>query len=191
MFNPLKFVVIENKGHLSELLEKHLIKAERSFLIRGAGVDINLQNNELEILGNGGKNLKQICVDCHKDHRIAMSFAILGSHIDGIVISDYTCVNKTYPSFWSDMEIFGLQSDINQNKKLISKNNPIVLIGMPCSGKTYYGKKLSVNNGLKFCDTDELFFREYNISPEDYISLYGWENFRRIEYIILTRCLSE
>ena len=159
--------------------------------LKEAGVDINLQNNELEIQGNGGKNLKQICVDCHKDHRIAMSFAILGSHIDGIVISDYTCVNKTYPSFWSDMEIFGLQSDINQNKKLISKNNPIVLIGMPCSGKTYYGKKLSVNNGLKFCDTDELFFTEYNISPEDYISQYGWKNFRRIEYIILTRCLSE
>ena len=39
---PNSFVVVENKGHLSELLEKHFIKAERSFLIRGAGVDINL-----------------------------------------------------------------------------------------------------------------------------------------------------
>ena len=39
---PNSFVVVENTGHRSELLEGHLIKAERSFLIRGAGVDTNL-----------------------------------------------------------------------------------------------------------------------------------------------------
>lgn len=34
------------------------------------------------------------------DHRIAMSFAIAGSRIDGVTIDNPQCVNKSYPAFW-------------------------------------------------------------------------------------------
>jgi 3-phosphoshikimate 1-carboxyvinyltransferase len=36
------------------------------------------------------------------DHRIAMSFAVAGSKIDGVVIDNPRCVAKSYPDFWED-----------------------------------------------------------------------------------------
>ncbi len=38
-----------------------------------------------------------------QDHRIAMSFAVLGTRVAGLIIADKHCVDKTYPSFWDDM----------------------------------------------------------------------------------------
>lgn len=44
------------------------------------------------------------CVRCYADHRIAMSFAILGCATEGVTIEDPGCVAKTYPGFWQDLE---------------------------------------------------------------------------------------
>ena len=35
-----------------------------------------------------------------RDHRTAMSFAVLGSLIGGVTILDAGCVTKSYPEFW-------------------------------------------------------------------------------------------
>jgi 3-phosphoshikimate 1-carboxyvinyltransferase len=40
----------------------------------------------------------------YDDHRMAMSFAILGSAVDGIVIDDPGCVAKTFPDFFQRLE---------------------------------------------------------------------------------------
>jgi 3-phosphoshikimate 1-carboxyvinyltransferase len=42
-------------------------------------------------------------VHCYGDHRIAMSFAVLGLARPGITIEDPACVAKTYPTFWGDI----------------------------------------------------------------------------------------
>jgi 3-phosphoshikimate 1-carboxyvinyltransferase len=42
-------------------------------------------------------------VHSYKDHRMAMSFAILGAAHAGISIEDPACVAKTYPEFWRDL----------------------------------------------------------------------------------------
>lgn len=42
-------------------------------------------------------------VRSYKDHRMAMSFAILGAARAGISIEDPACVAKTYPEFWRDL----------------------------------------------------------------------------------------
>jgi 3-phosphoshikimate 1-carboxyvinyltransferase len=42
-------------------------------------------------------------VRSYSDHRMAMSFAILGLARDGIQIEDPACVAKTYPTFWDDL----------------------------------------------------------------------------------------
>ncbi len=42
-------------------------------------------------------------VRSYKDHRMAMSFAILGAARAGVSIEDPACVAKTYPDFWSDL----------------------------------------------------------------------------------------
>ncbi|HYP90088.1 MAG TPA: 3-phosphoshikimate 1-carboxyvinyltransferase [Polyangiaceae bacterium] len=42
-------------------------------------------------------------VRSYKDHRMAMSFAILGAARTGVSIEDPACVAKTYPEFWRDL----------------------------------------------------------------------------------------
>jgi 3-phosphoshikimate 1-carboxyvinyltransferase len=42
-------------------------------------------------------------VHCYNDHRIAMSFAILGLLRDGVTIEDPACVSKTFPTFWLEL----------------------------------------------------------------------------------------
>ena len=43
-------------------------------------------------------------IHCYADHRMAMSFGILGLAHEGITIEDPACVAKTYPGFWDDIE---------------------------------------------------------------------------------------
>jgi 3-phosphoshikimate 1-carboxyvinyltransferase len=44
-----------------------------------------------------------VVIKSYKDHRMAMSFAILGAARGGICIEDPSCVAKTYPEFWRDL----------------------------------------------------------------------------------------
>jgi len=42
-------------------------------------------------------------VHCYADHRMAMSFAVLGAVSGAVSIEDPACVAKTYPGFWHDL----------------------------------------------------------------------------------------
>ena len=39
----------------------------------------------------------------YDDHRMAMSFAVAGLAVDGIVIQDPECVRKTFPGFFEEL----------------------------------------------------------------------------------------
>ncbi len=43
-------------------------------------------------------------IDPHGDHRMAMSFAVLGLRAPGMIIRDPDCVAKSYPGFWQDLK---------------------------------------------------------------------------------------
>ena len=43
-------------------------------------------------------------IETYHDHRIAMSFGVLGSLLHGLRILDPGCVAKTYPNYWQDWE---------------------------------------------------------------------------------------
>ena len=43
-------------------------------------------------------------VATYDDHRMAMSFALLGLRVPGIVIADPGCTAKTYPKFFGDLD---------------------------------------------------------------------------------------
>jgi 3-phosphoshikimate 1-carboxyvinyltransferase len=43
-------------------------------------------------------------IETYDDHRIAMSMALIGLKVPGIVIKNPGCVAKTYPGFWDDLE---------------------------------------------------------------------------------------
>ncbi len=42
-------------------------------------------------------------VECYADHRMAMSFGVLGALTGAVTIADPACTSKTYPGFWSDL----------------------------------------------------------------------------------------
>jgi 3-phosphoshikimate 1-carboxyvinyltransferase len=43
-------------------------------------------------------------IETYNDHRMAMSMALIGLRVPGIVIKNPGCVAKTYPGFWDDLE---------------------------------------------------------------------------------------
>jgi 3-phosphoshikimate 1-carboxyvinyltransferase len=44
-----------------------------------------------------------VAVDTYDDHRMAMSFALAGTRVNGVVIRDRACVNKTFPAFFEEL----------------------------------------------------------------------------------------
>lgn len=47
-------------------------------------------------------------LDCHNDHRIAMSLAVLCSRVGGMLMGA-ECVNKSYPDFFKDIKNLGIE----------------------------------------------------------------------------------
>ena len=43
-------------------------------------------------------------IDTYNDHRMAMSLALAGLRIPGVVINNPKCTEKTYPNFFADLE---------------------------------------------------------------------------------------
>jgi 3-phosphoshikimate 1-carboxyvinyltransferase len=48
--------------------------------------------------------LRGAAVDTYNDHRMAMSLALIGLKVPGVVIRNPGCVAKTYPGFFQDLE---------------------------------------------------------------------------------------
>ncbi|MCJ7593841.1 MAG: hypothetical protein MUO52_03585 [Desulfobacterales bacterium] len=49
---------------------------------------------------HGGARLSRAALDPHRDHRIAMSLAVVGLKVPGISLEDEGCVSKSCPAFW-------------------------------------------------------------------------------------------
>jgi 3-phosphoshikimate 1-carboxyvinyltransferase len=47
--------------------------------------------------------LKSATIDTYHDHRMAMSLALVGLRVPGVVINDPGCAAKTYPHYFSDL----------------------------------------------------------------------------------------
>ncbi|MBI4641512.1 MAG: 3-phosphoshikimate 1-carboxyvinyltransferase, partial [Candidatus Tectomicrobia bacterium] len=69
--------------------------------LRKVGIQVDLFRDGLSVYG-GDPHAAEI--ETYADHRIAMSFGILGKKVPGIVIRDPGCVSKTYPTFFEELE---------------------------------------------------------------------------------------
>jgi len=58
-------------------------------------------------------------IETYNDHRIAMSFAILGLAVPGMEIEGEQCVGKSFPDFWAALE--GLREHKNRDSSLFSE----------------------------------------------------------------------
>jgi 3-phosphoshikimate 1-carboxyvinyltransferase len=76
--------------------------------LRAMGARIQVEGDTCTIEGG---QLKGAVIDPHGDHRIAMSFAVLGTLAEGeTIINDRDCVNKSYPGFWGDLASLGAET---------------------------------------------------------------------------------
>ena len=73
------------------------------------GVTVEEGPDYLVIHPNG--SLRPAHVRTYDDHRVAMSFAVLGLVSDGIEIEDPGCVAKSFPNFWDEFDRFRSHHD--------------------------------------------------------------------------------
>ncbi len=76
-------------------------------------------------------------------------------------------------------------------KARLGSVGPIVLCGMPASGKTRLGEALARALGRVFLDTDHLVEELFGISARDMIRTQGLEAFRKAESSAVTNALQE
>lgn len=64
----------------------------------GAGVSVNGDSLSIE----PPDTLRNATIETYNDHRMAMSFAVAGTRVNGLTIRGAECVSKTYPGFFED-----------------------------------------------------------------------------------------
>lgn len=95
---------IRNIGHL-KYKESNRIE-DTAAELRKLGIAV--ETKEDEIIIRKGKIVSAI-IDSHNDHRMAMSFALIGLKIPGIKIKNPECVNKSFPEFWEKLKETGVE----------------------------------------------------------------------------------
>ncbi len=72
--------------------------------LRKLGATVDEQPDGLVITPPAPGQLQPARIATYDDHRMAMSFALAGLKIPGVIVEDPGCVAKTYPGFWDDLE---------------------------------------------------------------------------------------
>jgi 3-phosphoshikimate 1-carboxyvinyltransferase len=87
--------IISNVAHLrhKECDRLHALSTELQKM------KINVEEKENGLIIEGGKPYGAK-IETYNDHRIAMSFAIAGLRVPGVVIKNPDCVKKSFPTFW-------------------------------------------------------------------------------------------
>jgi 3-phosphoshikimate 1-carboxyvinyltransferase len=91
--------IIKNVAHLRIKESNRLEALVRELTKTG----IKAEETEDGLIIEGGKP-HGAEIDTYNDHRIAMSFAVLGLVVPGIKIIDPDCVNKSFPGFWEELK---------------------------------------------------------------------------------------
>lgn len=84
--------------------ETERVLALQSELLK-MGIKTESTYDSLTIYGGDPKPAE---IDTYNDHRMAMSFAVAGSVLDGMVIKNPEVVSKTFPEFWAKLKSLGL-----------------------------------------------------------------------------------
>ena len=69
------------------------------------GATVTLSDTDIKI--DPPAKVEPARITTYDDHRMAMSFAVAGLRVPGIVIENPDCVAKTFPSFWERLESLG------------------------------------------------------------------------------------
>jgi 3-phosphoshikimate 1-carboxyvinyltransferase len=70
------------------------------------GIKTESTNDSLTVYGGSPKSAD---IETYHDHRMAMSFAVAGTKIPGIVIENPEVVQKSFPDFWGTLGKIGIE----------------------------------------------------------------------------------
>ena len=163
--------IITNVSHLA-LKESNRLESTAAELQK-CGIKVNASSDSLEIIGgksHGGE------IDSHNDHRIAMSFSIMGLAVPGIKIKDFEVVGKSFENFYAELE-----------KAYVAKPERIVLIGFRGTGKTSIGKKLAKRLNMDFFDSDKEIVKKTGKTISGIFAEKGAKGFRELEKHTISR----
>jgi 3-phosphoshikimate 1-carboxyvinyltransferase len=90
---------IRNVGHIRHKETDRLTALATELRKVGAGVEETTDGLTIT-----PQPLQGATLATYNDHRMAMSLALLGVKIPGIIIENPGCVAKTYPDFWTDLD---------------------------------------------------------------------------------------
>ena len=72
--------------------------------LRKFNISCEIDSTSIKIKENQNIVQPTSIIECHNDHRIAMSIAPLCMKVDSIKFDDKEVVNKSYPKFWKDID---------------------------------------------------------------------------------------
>lgn len=93
---------IRNVGHIRHKETDRI--AALATELRKLGAEVEEREDGLTITP---RPLTGCAVDTYNDHRMAMSLALVGLKVPGVIIRNPGCVAKTYPGFWRDLAAVG------------------------------------------------------------------------------------
>ena len=72
--------------------------------LRKFNISCEIDSTSIKIKENQKIVQPKSIIECHNDHRIAMSIVPLCMKVDSIKFDDKEVVNKSYPKFWKDID---------------------------------------------------------------------------------------
>ena len=112
---------------MNGLAELKVKESNRLFMIAEnlskCGVEVNMGDDYLEVKGGIKSNNEPINISTSMDHRIAMSFFVMGITRDcGVLIDDFSMVDTSFPNFLKIFSDLGYKIDDNINSNFLDKN---------------------------------------------------------------------
>lgn len=108
--HPVRFVGIANL-RVKETDRIRAVANELNRILPGLATeegDDLLVASDPDLVSKVAERNHSVRIETYHDHRIAMSFALAGLKLPGIVILDPACVGKTYPVYWDMLKGLGV-----------------------------------------------------------------------------------
>jgi len=128
--------------------------------LRACGVDAIEDGDNLIVTGRGKPPRGGATITTHYDHRIAMSFLVLGMVSEQpIAVDDTRAIATSFPSFMPLMETLGAKFTLTHtpNKNASSRRLVIAVDGPAASGKGTLARRLANHFGVGYLDTGSLY----------------------------------
>ncbi len=125
--------------------------------LRACGVDAREEGDDLIVYGKGGAPRGGATVTTHFDHRIAMSFLVLGLvSAEPVTVDDIRAIATSFPSFMELMADLGANIRLAQ-KTATGRRLVIAIDGPAASGKGTLARRLANHFNVGYLDTGSLY----------------------------------